>query len=120
MKKSLFYIGLFFLLIGISSLLSGCTETSGSKVQLVDEWHGMEGGYYTYKGKIKNIAGETIDVKVIVNFYDKNNDLLISKTAYVSNLQNNYTDEFRVMLFANETEKYSDIVDHIKCEFTTI
>jgi len=118
MKKQLVILGIITLLVAVG--FSGCTENvtnGGSKVQLVDQWVDVsDSGFESlYKGKIKNVAEEQIDVKVIAKFYDKNNIYLFSATDTINNIPSTYTEEFSIRLI--EWDTYYKDIDHVEYEF---
>jgi len=67
---------------------------------------------YIVEGKIKNIAGEIIDVIITANFYDKNDSFLHSKTDYLYDIENSYTIDFEI--YYGRNNKYFESVDNVK------
>ena len=123
MKKHLIVSGIVFVLLMVG--FSGCVEQDISgdtnQVELVNEWidrnTAIDGSKYDYyKGTIRNIAGKHLDnIKIIVKFYDRNDNFLFEKTDYVSNLANSYTKDFSVVVYSYGT--YYDAIDYWKYEF---
>jgi len=69
-------------------------------------------GYYKITGTIKNIAGRMLNnVTVKVDFYDINHSYLTSKSDYIENLVNTYTEDFKVIYlgYSNYFEKVEQI-----------
>lgn len=112
-ERKILIIGIIVLLVGIA--VSGCSENNDTNqqipVELVDEWISETGGYRFYEGTIKNIGEKQIDVEVIVNFYDKDDNFLLSKTDYINGLLNNATADFSVSF--SSLDHYLEIIDYV-------
>jgi len=134
MKKQLVILGIVAILVTVG--LSGCQESQ--KVQLIS--YNVE-TYYNYstirvetlgegfihnssytnriymiEGIIKNIAGEMLNnVVITLNFYDKNNNFLASKTYTIRYLDNSESENFQVIYY--DSESYFDNIDSVKFEF---
>lgn len=117
-----------FILIFICLNLCGCTDLLGGnntsdntdKVELVDTYienadYGLSSGKY-YKGIIKNTAGYRLDlVKVTGYFYDKDDNLLFSRTTNLYGIPNSYTKEFSI--YINSVDNYYENIDYVKYAF---
>jgi len=133
MKKQILIVGIIIILLAVG--LSGyylLSQKTGdiNKVELVD----YDVKSYSYNlsadnpvewkeitGTVKNIAGTQISKIIIeVQFYDSNNNLLITKTDTAYDIASSNTKEFMVE-YAN-TENYYENVDwnNIKFEFTVV
>ena len=75
-------------------------------------------GGYIVEGTIKNIADETVDAKVIANFYDNNGTLLHSTFDWVNNIDKSDKKEFQIWYRKNE--HYFEKIDNVKIELKVI
>ncbi len=129
MKKSkpniLIIIIIFFFFCGCFDVSNSNTKTENldEYIQLVDEEvlvnpiASDETRVY-YKGTIKNTGDQTIQqVEIKVNFYDEDNILLFSKSDNVSNLKQDQTEDFQVIV--QSTEQYYNQIDHVDYTFQT-
>ena len=116
LNKNLVILGMIVLLLTVG--LSGCTEQSDDDDNNGNDTHNLEIAYaietldgshkkiedgngflhgenvYSYKisGKVRNTEEKTIGkIKLIVDFYDSNNDFLISESIMMENITNTYT-----------------------------
>ena len=65
-------------------------------------------------GQIKNNAGYLLSrITVTANFYDKNNNYLVSRSEYIDNLPNTYTEKFQIIINDHVTSYVSDI-EHVQ------
>jgi len=133
MKKSLLFIGTIIFLM--TAILSGCNEKEAIKIQNNFEGITFESSVFELvdaslefyekqnvitrvdvKYLFRNIAGRAVyDVRVTVEFYDKNNNLLtIGGPKYIS-LAKGYTEQGIGLanIISYSGEKVSE-VDHVK------
>lgn len=121
---------LITLLLVITGWLSGCDQKSNeneidiSKLELVNytvrtrlDFTGEE--YKEIKGFIKNNAGKAIEqVKIIANFYSKNNSYIRTKDHYINDLANKDTKEFQFIYHSANEYYYQIDWDNIQFEIT--
>jgi hypothetical protein len=111
MKKGIFLISVI-VLVG-SVVLSGCQETNSVKTQKIPEnvfldstivefvnvtfqkeYNKTGGPQAVVVGwMLHNIAGKTINAKIDVKFYDKNNNFLYNESRYITNMPPGYTEQ---------------------------
>lgn len=97
-----------------NGLISGNTNL----IEVVNHNMRKNTTYYSYDvwevyGTIKNIAGRKLtSIRIMVDFYDSNGNLLNSETDSLLALENNYTEEFCVIY--PDYYKHYDDVDNYK------
>ena len=113
MNKNLILFGRAVLLLAVG--FSGCQEKDSGYIQIAshnirDNMHGFGSGKEVY-GTVKNVADKNVDyAEVTVKFYDKDNELLITKNQQVQYIGNGATKSFSVFYY--NYEKYYDQYDH--------
>ena len=139
MKKAVFCI--VAVVICISSLLSGCQDTSSVKtqgrpqnvyldstiVELVnvsyEENINKSGGIesVTVGWLFHNIAGKLISAKIDVKFYNTNDFILYNQTKYIRNMPAGYTEQsYQLANKVTYEEAGVAFVDHVVISVTEI
>jgi hypothetical protein len=93
--------------------LSGCNEQSSNSGNIQIDSHTTRywGNAIEVYGTVKNVADKNIDyAEVTVKFYDKDNELLITKNDQVQYIGNGATKSFSVSYYNDE--RYFDQYDH--------
>ena len=109
MNKNLLIFGVAVLLIFVS--FSGCQEKDSGYIQIVSHNTRTHGNAIEVYGTVKNVADKNVDyAEVTVKFYDKENELLITKNQQIQYIGNDATKSFSILYY--NYERYYDQYNH--------
>jgi hypothetical protein len=118
MNKNVILFGVVVLLICV--VFSGCQENNSVKLQITNHTIIEAGGLgLRVEGTVKNVGDKSVDsAEVTVKFYDKDDELLATKTQQLQDIAKGATADFSIYYFWNE--KNFDQYDHYNVSVSPI